>query len=274
MTETVPANVQLKISVITIVRNGQQFIEQTIASVLNQTYDDVQYIVIDGASTDGTTGIIKSYESELDKWISEPDEGIADAFNKGLSYATGDYVLFLNADDALADQDVLSAVAKEIFLHMQPELIYGDYDILDRGTGTHLYRSKVNFSPDKVQYGQVIPHPCLFTRRSYFDKYGKFDTRFRIAMDYEWLLRGVTKVRIVHMPLLVTHIRNGGFSTQDRQLVTSEIIAALGKNGYLASKWDILKIYGYFFSRRAAKVILKYSNLYGIFDSVRNRYKR
>ena len=262
-----------KISVITIVRNGRQFIEQTIKSVLGQSYGNMEYIVIDGVSTDGTVDIIKSYESEITKWVSEKDEGIADAFNKGLSYATGDYVLFLNSDDALANFDVLAAVAQQIIENKFPELIYGDYDILNRESGEVMYRGKVHFSPREIQYGQVLPHPCLFTRRSYFDKYGVFDTQYRIAMDYEWLLRGILKERVVHFPRLITNIRGGGISTLDQKRVIDEIILALKKNGYFSSKWSEVKVRGYFFVRSFSRKVLAEIGLYKLFLNLRNRLK-
>lgn len=263
-----------KISIVTVVKNGSQFIADTIQSVVNQNYQNKEYIIVDGGSTDGTIVTIRANAGAISKWISEPDDGIADAFNKGLALATGDYILFLNSDDALANSGVLGAVAMEIVGNDQPELVYGDYNILDRKSGVVLYRGEVKFSPRKIMYGQVLPHPCLFTRRSYIEKYGIFDRQFSIAMDYEWLLRGIAKERVLHLLMVTTNIRNGGISTQDRALVTSEIIRALAKNGYLSSNWGALKIRGYFFSRTAAKFILQRINLYGLFDKIRNRYKR
>lgn len=262
-----------KISVITIVKNGRQFIEQTIKSILTQSYDNLEYIVVDGGSTDGTIDIIKSYEVKITKWISEPDEGIADAFNKGLSLSIGDYILFMNADDALADSEVLSAVAQKIIDNNYPELVYGDYDILNRDTGEVTYRGTVQFSPAEIQYGQVLPHPCLFTRRTYFDKYGVFDTRFKIAMDYEWLLRGILKERVVHLPMLIASIRDGGVSTFNPQRGIDEIILALKKNGYISSKWGELKIQGYFSVRAFSRNVLVKAGLYKLFLNLRNKLK-
>lgn len=262
-----------KISVVTVVRNGRQFIEHTIKSVVGQTYPNREYIVVDGGSTDGTVDIIKSYDAQITKWISEKDEGIADAFNKGLGYVTGDYVLFLNSDDALADSKVLATVAQRIAQEGFPELIYGDYLILKRDADEVLYRGSVQFDPGKVLYGQVLPHPCLFTRRSYFVKYGTFDTHFRIAMDYEWLLRGMLKERVVHFPVVTTKIRDGGISTVDPKRVVEEIFLALRKNGHFSSKWAEFKIRGYFFIRASSRRALAALGLYKLYSSLRNRFK-
>jgi glycosyltransferase len=262
-----------KISIITIVRNGCEFIEQTIKSVLSQRYDNIEYIVIDGGSTDGTVDIIKSYESKIAKWISEKDEGIADAFNKGLSFVTGDYVLFLNSDDSLANPDVVEIMAHKIIENNFPTLIYGDCDVLDRSSGRAIYRARIKFSPQGLKHAQMLPHPSLFTHRTYFEKYGLFDTRFKIAMDYELLLRGGLKERVVHVPLLVTCVRDSGMSTLNHKHVVDEIILALKKNKYISSKLAEFKMRRYFFMRSFAKSILDNIGLYKAFFYLRNRFQ-
>ena len=259
------------ISVVTVVRNGAEFVGQTIESVLMQRYADVEYIVIDGGSTDGTVEIIKAHEAGIAKWISEKDNGIAEAFNKGVSFSTGDYILVLNADDALANPDVLKTIAGSIVANDSPVLLYGDCDVLDRRTGQVLYRASIDVTRRKLLLGTIIPHPSLFAHRSYFQKYGRFDPGFRIAMDYEWMLRGGLRERIVHVPLLVTNVRNGGISTRDHKRVVEEIIAALKKNGYISSKWAELRMRGYFLSRSFAKSILGGMGLYKAFSHFRNR---
>lgn len=257
------------LSVITAVRNGMPYVEQTINSVLMQNYRALEYIVIDGGSTDGTVDVIKSHESGIVKWISESDEGIADAFNKGLSFATGDYLLFLNSDDALANPNVLNAMAKRIVESGSPALIYGDCDVLDRDSDKILYRAAIKFSRNGLRRGQMLPHPSLFANRSYFEKYGSFDARFKIAMDYEWLLRGGLKERIVHVPLLVTNVRTGGISTLDQNRVVGEIISALKKNGFISSRWAELEMRGYFSARSLTKALLKSIGLYKMFAYLR-----
>lgn len=271
MIRTISTSMLPRISVITVVRNGMPFVEQTIGSVLDQRYQNLEYIVIDGGSTDGTVDVIKSHESGIAKWVSEKDEGISDAFNKGLSFATGDYILFLNADDALANPDVLREMAKNMIRSDYPGLIYGDCDVLDRSTGEILYRAAIEFSPEGLRVGQMLPHPSLFSSRDYFRKYGTFDSDFGIAMDYEWLLRGGLKERVVHVPLLVTNVRNGGVSTQNQRQVVNEIISALRKNGYIASGWAERRLHVYFFMRSFAKSLLTRLGMYKIFASIRNK---
>lgn len=262
-----------RISVITVVKNGKEFIRQTITSVVEQTYLNKEYIVVDGASTDGTVEIIKSFDSKIAKWISEKDRGIADAFNKGLAHATGDYILILNADDALAAPDILETVSREIISSDFPAMLYGDYNILNRRAGTIQSRGSVDFIPQKLRYGLVLPHPCLFTSRRYFEKYGNFDTSFRIAMDYEWMLRGALKERIIHVPILITNIRDGGISTRDQARVTKEIILALRKNGYFSGKLSEYRTRAYFLLRAASRWLLTAAGLYGAFNRMRNQRK-
>ncbi len=261
------------ISVITIVRNGMPFIDETIKSVLGQSYPAFEYIVIDGESTDGTVEVIKSYQGGISKWISEKDKGIADAFNKGLSFATGEYILFLNADDALATPDVLEHIAEEITQNDYPSLLYGDYNILERNSGKFIYHGIINLTHNGLLQGQILPHPCLFTHRSYFDKYGGFDPAFKIAMDYEWLLRGGFIERIVHVSLVVSNIRDGGISTQDPGKVVDEIISALKKNNIIGSAIGEYKMRGYFFIRAFARKLLSAIGLYRLFFNIRNRFK-
>ena len=259
------------ISVITVVRNGKQFVGQTIESVLKQRYANIEYIIIDGGSTDGTVDVIKSHEARIAKWVSEKDEGIAAAFNKGFSFSTGNYLLFLNSDDALANADIIAIVASAIVENDSPVLLYGDCNYLDRCSGRVLYRSSIDVPHKKRLLGRIIPQPSLFAHRSYFEKYGLFDLDFKIGMDHEWLLRGQFAERIVHLPLLVTNVRNGGVSTLNRGRVVDEIVLALKKNGYISSKWAELKVRGYYFLRAIAKSVLNNVGLYGAFDHFRNK---
>lgn len=260
-----------RISVITVVRNGKRFVGQTIKSVLGQSYDNIEYIVIDGGSTDGTVDIIRSYETGIAKWVSENDGGIADAFNKGFSFSTGSYLLFLNADDALANPEVIKIAAKQIVENDFPAFLYGDCDVLDRNSDRVLYRASINTSRKKILQGQMIPQPSLFVRRTYFEKHGVFDLHFKIAMDYEWLIRGGLTERIVHVPMLVTNVRDGGISTIDRQRVVEEVISALKKNGYISSAWAELQMRGHYAMRSLARSILENVGLYKVFSDLKNK---
>lgn len=244
------------ITVVTVVFNGEQFLEETIQSVINQTYDNVEYIIIDGDSTDGALDIIKKYEDRIDYWVSESDKGISDAFNKGLAVASGDYVLYLNSDDKLANATVVTEMVGKICEYAFPALIYADIEYIDRKTEQVMHRVSTPFSPRELIRGKMIPHPSLFTHRSYFAEYGAFDITFRIAMDYEWLLRGALKEKLIYVPMLVTSFRDGGVSTVNNQSVRNEIIAALKKNGFITSHIAEMKMRIYFSLRFIARSVL------------------
>jgi glycosyltransferase len=263
-----------KLSVITVVRNGMPFVEATLDSVLGQHYPALEYIVIDGGSTDGTVEVIKAHQAGISQWLSEPDDGISDAFNKGLALATGDYILFLNADDALAAPDVLAKMAEKIVEHQFPSMIYGDCDLLERDTGQLLCHTVVAFSHKGLRRGQMPPHPALLTQRGYFDQYGGFDTGFKLAMDYEWLLRGGFKQRIIHIPMLMTKVRDGGVSARDQVHAVDEIVLALKKNRVINPLWGEFALRGYFFIRAFARKLLSAIGLYALFSTLRIRLRR
>lgn len=233
------------VSIVTIARNNRDFVEGTIKSVISQDYPHIEYIVVDGASTDGTADIIRKYESKVSKFISEPDDGIADAFNKGFRSSTGEYILFLNSDDRLASPNAVRSMVSAIVKTGGPDLIYGDCDLVDRHSGQHLYKASIEFSPGAFKRGHTLPHPSLFTSRAYFDRYGTFDTQFRIAMDYEFLLRGALQSRVVHVPIVVTEVRTGGISTRSPAVIP-EIVRALRKNKIIRTSLGASALRGYF----------------------------
>lgn len=245
-------DLQLLVSIITVTRNSCAFLEETIKSVSEQTYPRIEYIVIDGASTDDTVDIIEAKSRHIAKWISEPDAGIADAFNKGFSLSTGDYILFLNSDDRLAVPEVVETMVRAIRESGRPELIYGDYEIRDRVTDAKRYEGSVEFRRGAFLRGRVLPHPCLFTHRSYFQRFGAFDTRFCIAMDYEWMLRGALECRVVHVPYRVTVIRDGGISVNNPNTV-KEIVGALRKNGHIRTAFGAAMLRIYFWMRSVVR---------------------
>jgi glycosyltransferase involved in cell wall biosynthesis len=175
-------------SIITIVRNGAGSLERTILSVLQQTYANIEYIIIDGGSTDGTLDIISKYNDKIAYWLSEPDQGISDAFNKGVASSTGEFVGFLNADDWLSPDQIELGV--KALLDSSADFAFGDLLFHDEA-GRVLYR--INGDPDyKRTIHSKMPelcHPTVLARRTAFEQIGPFDTRYRYAMDYEWFLR-------------------------------------------------------------------------------------
>ena len=244
---------------------------QTIDSVLAQRYENLEYIVVDGGSTDGTLDIIKKKKHGIQRWISEKDAGIADAFNKGLGLSSGDYVLFLNADDALSHPEAVSNLVQHAVANDCPAFVYGDCNVLDRESGRTLYRAVVDFTRNGLLRGRMPPHPSLLTKRSYFEKYGAFDTQFKMAMDFEWFLRGIRHEEIFHAPILVTNVRTGGVSTQHPRLAVEELILALRKNGYLSSKMKVWRLRAYFSGRVAAKMLLKRVGLQWLYAQIKGK---
>ena len=193
-----------KISIITITLNAKRCLEQTIASVVNQTYSNREYIIVDGGSTDGTLDIIKKYESEIDNWISEPDNGIADAMNKGIDLATGDYILFLHSDDYLINSSVLDRASEylgdrfDIFFFQVLHDINGQNQVSSNRSLGWL----TNFKMGSCHQGQLCS-------RKLFQRIGKFDTSFKIDMDYDLILRAYragASCNSVNMPLAVMRL--------------------------------------------------------------------
>lgn len=177
------------ITIITVVYNGEKYLEQTIKSVVNQTYDNIEYIVIDGGSTDGTLNIIKKYEDKIAYWISEPDKGISDAFNKGVKVSKGDYINFQGDGDGFINNTVISTIFKDEY-HQKNTLISARIRRVDEN-GVKLYDSKLmeSFNKSSLLYRMSLPHQGLFTHRRYFEEFGLFDVNNKFCMDYEHLLR-------------------------------------------------------------------------------------
>lgn len=173
-----------KISIITITFNSELHLEQTITSIISQTYANLEYIIIDGNSNDGTLEIIQKYDSKIDKWISEPDHGIADAMNKGLKLSTGDYILFIHSDDYLIDRKVIE---QAVFEMTTPNDIFLFDIFLEKGGNLSLYAPKgltwwINFKT-------TIFHQACFCSKKLFNNIGLFDKTLQIAMDFDFFLR-------------------------------------------------------------------------------------
>ena len=180
-----------RISVITPSYNQGHFLEETIASVLDQQYPNLEYIIIDGGSTDDSVQTIKRYEQHLAFWVSEPDKGQTEAINKGLRMASGEIVTWLNADD-LHFADTLATIASA-FGRFQEDVIYGDYVLITQGGRTFLRRYEIPFHRDIMLYGvNFIGQPSAFFRRSLLDRFGYIDESYHYAMDHEFWLRIAT----------------------------------------------------------------------------------
>ena len=205
----------MKISLITPSYNSALTIARTIESVIAQNYSDLEYIIIDGASTDNTKDIVLNYQKQINiKFISEPDSGIYEAMNKGINLASGEVVGILNADDMFDNENVLTNVATA-FNDNKIAGVYGDvkYFSDDVNKITRYWRAG-EYSEDKLNNGWIIPHPALFLRRSVYEKYGVFRTDFRLAGDYEFILRilKIHKINLQYIPEVLARMYNGGAS--------------------------------------------------------------
>jgi len=185
-----------KISIITSVYNGEKFLESCIQSVINQTYENIEYIIIDGGSTDGTVDIIKKHEHRLHYWVSEKDSGIYQAWNKGLAAATGEWIAFLGSDDIIWNSQVLENAVDDIALSLKNNIryIYGKINLLsDSARIISIWGEPWENSKKNILQYMTVTHCCAFHHRSLFDEYGTFNENFRIIGDYEFLLRSFVK---------------------------------------------------------------------------------
>ena len=202
-----------KISIITVSYNAAKTIEQTILSVINQTYNNIEYIIIDGGSTDGTVEILKKYEDKIAYWVSELDNGIYDAMNKGIDIANGEIVGIINADDWY-EKNAIEISVNSLLKDEELDGICGDIFIyMECSKCTLVKRICSSTSLNLLKNGMTIMHPTVFLKKSFYDKYGKFDTKFRIAADYDLMLRASLKgANIKYIPMIISHFRLGGTS--------------------------------------------------------------
>lgn len=207
----------MKVSVITSVFNGRHSIEACIKSVLSQSWRDIEYIIIDAGSTDGTLDIIQKYAHKLAKVVSEPDSGIYDALNKGIGLALGDIIGILHSDDFYANNAVIEKVAG-IIEKENVESCYGDLEYVSRKNPERIIRywKAGHFSARKFENGWMPPHPAFFIKKAVYERYGYFNTDFKIAADYELMLRFLVKEGIStrYLPEVLVKMRVGGASNR------------------------------------------------------------
>jgi len=249
----------IKISIITVVRNGAKTIRDCIESVQSQRHK-AEHIIVDGASTDGTLDIIDEYRSNLSLVISEPDNGIYDAMNKGIQLATGDVVGFLNADDFYPNPEVLSRVVNA-FENTRVESCYGDlvYVHPTRTAQVKRFWRSGPYDPYRFFFGWMPPHPSFFVRRSIYETHGSFNLTLGTAADYELMLRFLLKqnVSTLYIPEVLVKMRAGGLSNssvKNRMQANQMDRQAWVVNGLRPYPWTLLlkplrKLPQYFFHR-------------------------
>lgn len=229
----------MKVSIVTVTWNSAATLSRTISSVLRQTYKDIEYIVVDGLSTDDTINIIKANEAAFKgrmRWISEKDDGIYDAMNKGIRMASGDIVGILNSDDFLTADDIIEKIVQGFT--DDTDAIYGDVQFIKDSDSRKCvrYYSGRPFRPWMVRYGYIPPHPSFYVRRTIYEKYGLYDNSFRISADVELIARltFIHKIRTKYIPMVFVTMLVGGESTKslkNRWLGTKEDLIACRKLG-------------------------------------------
>lgn len=230
----------MKVSIITASYNSSKTIEGTILSVLNQDYDDIEYIIVDGGSTDGTIDIIKKYESRFAgrlRWISEKDSGIYDAMNKGISMATGDVVGILNSDDYYTSDNVISRFVP-YFEDRNLDSVFGDIHFIRDGEPNKIvrYYSSKLFKPFWLRFGFMPAHPSFYVRRSVYERAGLYKLDYKIGSDFEMMVRLFRTMGISYkyIPMDFVTMRMGGASTsgfRSHHLLLKEDTRACRENG-------------------------------------------
>ena len=247
---------EMKVSIITVTYNSAQTLAMTIDSVLRQTYQDIEYIVKDGGSTDKTIDVIKEYEPMFHgrmKWLSAKDKGIYDGMNKGIEMATGNIVGILNSDDFFTDNHVIEKIA-DAFNEKKVDAIYGDVHFVK---GSNLkksirYYSSRLFCPFWLRFGFMPAHPSFYVRRDVFSKVGLYKTDYKIGADFEMMVRMFYRHRITYhyLPYDFVTMRTGGVSTRDinsRRILLKEDVRACRENGIRTNQFLISLKYLYKF---------------------------
>ena len=239
----------MKVSIITVVFNSVETIEDSILSIANQSYKNIEHIIVDGASKDGTLDIINKFRKSVKKVISEPDLGIYDAMNKGLRIASGDVIGFLNSDDIYADDKVIEEVIHAMLLH-QVDAVFGDLVFVasDNLEQVVRYYESKSFNAAMLARGCMPAHPTLFLRKSVFEKHGYFKTDYEIAADFEFIARVFAKGEIpyFYMPKVMVKMRRGGVSTKSLKsnwILNKETLRACRENGIKTNLFKIMSKY-------------------------------
>ena len=236
----------MKLSIITVTYNSERTLRDTMESILSQTFQDFEYIIVDGSSKDATLDIIREYEPLFRgkmRYVSEPDKGIYDAMNKGFAMATGDVIGILNSDDFFTSEDVLQAVV-DGFAGEYVDAVYADihYVNTDDLTKCVRYYSSSVFRPWMMRFGMIPAHPSFYCRKAVYDQYGSFDTTYRIAADFEILLRliFIHRIRTRYVKKDFVTMRLGGASTTGYgswSLIMKEHLQIMKQHGVVTNRF-------------------------------------
>lgn len=237
-----------KFSVITVTYNAAKVVEDTIQSVISQTYRHVEYIIVDGASTDGTMAIVDRYRDRISRVISEPDKGLYDAMNKGISLATGDYLCFLNAGDSFHEDDTLQQMVHSISGNELPDVLYGETALVD--SQGHFLRMRRLSAPETLTWksfreGMLVCHQAFFARHTLVEPY---DLRYRFSADFDWCIHVMKKARTLHNThLTLIDYLEEGMTTHNRKASLKERFRIMARHYGLVSTlarhaWFIVRL--------------------------------
>lgn len=246
----------LKFSIITVCYNSENTIRDTIESLFSQNYSDIEYILVDGNSKDNTINIVNEFRNKFNIIISEDDLGMYDALNKGILAASGDIIGILNSDDIYSNNNVLQILAKEFKKSPDLDALIGDVAFKSKDKILRYYSSK-NWNPSKFKFGMMPAHPSFYCKRELFHKYGLYNKRFKIAGDFELLLRFflINKINYKYVPLQMVEMKLGGLSTSgikslyriNKEIRLAFKINSLKSNYFILSLRYFHKVFQYLF---------------------------
>lgn len=230
----------MKVSIITVTFNSESTIENTLLSVFSQNYKNIEYIIIDGGSTDNTIKIIKKYSKYINQIVSKSDQGMYDAINKGIKLSTGDIIHILNSDDVYANQNIITEIV-DMFKKTDYGIILSKIIFFSKNNNINFkknYTREVGvnfFSPMMLRFGWMPPHPGAFIKKNIYDKYGLYKINYQIAADYEMFVRLLMKFKVPYLKfdILTVEMKEGGKSTKNvysNYIITKEIMKSFKEN--------------------------------------------
>jgi len=242
------------VSICTLVKNRKETLSQTILSVLNQTYSNIEYIVIDGASTDSTLEVIKQFDDKIDEWISEPDAGTSEAFNKGVSMAQGDFLFWISSDDWIGTDYI--EIAVKTLLKANTDFVFGDMIMYNYENSATVYKGNKNYAKALMSGYPRFNFPTMMLKKECYQKAGLMDTAYNLVADYEWLLRlHLIGGKGFYDGSLVVHRRVGGIGEKYPIRSASELLRILKRYGLPKTK--AMAAYSYHLIRKGVGRIVK-----------------